>query len=354
MSIKNQSIIEVPTLIDALDYISQREVNEQDFDVMRMRSPGYESEGKFVLFQDNNGEGHLYPVNLSHYMYYRGERKLYPNCYASIYRGLTKEEIFIERLRYCEFALLIEDYPLSNMFHDSFQFPSYQGYVHIPLYIDSLALAQHYGIRTDVIDVTCDKWVAAFFACTFQDKQGKFQYVTDEDQYGMLNIYYGSGFSFPFDDPELRPIGLQPFSRPGEQAGYVVKMKEGEDFYDKCALRIKFRQNARVSELVFNYSNRADKLFPKSILEQKVEMIKSSNTFSKAAFDKCKALYYNNVEERVLNDYIKDRIIISSQKTVCFTEDEKEEFKRKWPEKAQKMASLLILPNFPPAVKLKL
>ena len=32
MAIKNQQIIEVPTLLDALDYVSRRELNEQDWD----------------------------------------------------------------------------------------------------------------------------------------------------------------------------------------------------------------------------------------------------------------------------------------------------------------------------------
>lgn len=101
MPVKNPQIIEVPTLLDALDFVSRREMNEQDWDAMRFRGPGYEMEGKFVLFQNESGEGRLYPVNLSHYMYYRGERKIHPHCYASLFRGLTDAEQFVERLKYC-------------------------------------------------------------------------------------------------------------------------------------------------------------------------------------------------------------------------------------------------------------
>ena len=258
MAIKNQQIIEVPTLLDALDYVSCREMNEQDWDAMRIHGPGYELEGKFVLFQDEHGEGRLYPVNLSRYMYYRGERKLYPHCYATLYRDLSEAEKFIERLKYCELSILIEDYPLTKMFRTDLGFPYNGSIIHVPLSIDALALAQHYGICTNLIDVTVDKWVAAFFACTFRDKDGVFHPVTDESQYGMFNIYFSSSMTFPFNNPALSTIGLQPFSRPGEQAGYVVTMHEGEDFYDKCAIRIKFKHDARVSELVFNYTNRAN------------------------------------------------------------------------------------------------
>lgn len=353
MAIKNQQIIEVPTLLDALDYVSCREMNEQDWDAMRIHGPGYELEGKFVLFQEEHGEGRLYPVNLSRYMYYRGERKLYPHCYATLYRDLSEAEKFIERLKYCELSILIEDYPLTKMFRTDLGFPYNGSIIHVPLSIDALALAQHYGICTNLIDVTVDKWVAAFFACTFRDKDGVFHPVTDESQYGMFNIYFSSGMTFPFNDSELSTIGLQPFSRPGEQAGYVVTMHEGEDFYDKCAIRIKFKHDARVSELVFNYTNRANKLFPQDVLEEKVEAIKATTTFSHAAYALCKELYYEQVDDGVLNGYLAEQgKDICSQKPVCFTEAEKQDFYQKWPDMARRMAGLLVFPNLPRVVRL--
>ena len=353
MAIKNQQIIEVPTLLDALDYVSCREMNEQDWDAMRIHGPGYELEGKFVLFQDDHGEGRLYPVNLSRYMYYRGERKLYPHCYATLYRDLSEAEKFIERLKYCELSILIEDYPLTKMFRTDLGFPYNGSSIHVPLSIDALALAQHYGICTNLIDVTVDKWVAAFFACTFRGKDGVFHPVTDESQYGMFNIYFSSSMTFPFNNPELSTIGLQPFSRPGEQAGYVVTMHEGEDFYDKCAIRIKFKHDARVSELVFNYTNRANKLFPQDVLEEKVEAIKATTTFSHAAYALCKELYYEQVDDGVLNGYLAEQgKDICSQKPVCFTEAEKQDFYQKWPDIARRMAGLLVFPNLPRVVRL--
>lgn len=352
MSVKVRNI-ELPTLLDVLDFVSKREVNEQDRDALRMRGPGYEQEGKFVLFQNDSGEGRLYPVNLSHYMYYRGERKIHQHCYASLYRGLTEAEKFIERLKYCELSILIEEYPLTEIFRKKLRLPYYGGSIHVPLSIDALALAQHYGICTNLIDVTVDKWVAAFFACTYRDKDGVFHPVTDESEYGMFNIYFGSNLLFPFNDPELSTIGLQPFSRPGEQAGYAVTMQDGEDFYDKCGIRIKFKHDARVSELVFNYTNRANKLFPKDVLEEKAEIIKTTTYFSNAAYTLCKDMYYNGDRDEVLNNYLKEQgIELRSDKPVCFTETEIRDFHQKWPETANHMASLLVLPNLPHVIRL--
>lgn len=353
MPVKNPQIIEVPTLLDALDFVSRREMNEQDWDAMRFRGPGYEMEGKFVLFQNESGEGRLYPVNLSHYMYYRGERKIHPHCYASLFRGLTDAEKFVERLKYCELALLIEDYPLTKMFRTALGFPYQGSFIHIPLSIDALALAQHYGICTNLIDVTVDKWVAAFFACTFRDRDGVFHPVVDESQYGMFNIYYGKNFSFPFDDPELSTIGLQPFSRPGEQAGYTVTMQDAEDFYDKCAIRIKFKHDARVSELVFNYTNRANKLFPKDVLEEKVDAIKTTPSFSTTAYNMCKDMFYKQSDETILKGYLAEQgKEVKANKPVCFTESEKQDFHKRWPDIAKRMASLLVYPNLPHVVRL--
>lgn len=350
----NSKIIEVPTLLDALDYICNMEINEQDSDEMHLRAPGYEMEGCFTLFQDETGVGHLYPVNLSHNMYFRGERTIYPHCYASIYRNSTEESIFLEHLKCCELSLLVEEWPLTKIFRNDLIFPSNIGAVHIPLSIDSEALAQHYGINTDLIDVTVDKWVAAFFACTYLDKDGNFKPVTDESQYGMINIYYSRSWNFPFDDPELRAIGLQPFSRPGEQAGYVVKMQPCEDFYDKCSTRIKFRHDARVSQLVFNYTNRANKLFPKSILEGKVETIKKSKTFSEAAYAKCKTLYYGDVDNSILKGYINTlKIDIIPTSTVKFTDGEKKKINDDLPNQLQKFVSKLVFPNLPRVTLLK-
>ena len=154
-------------------------------------------------------------------------------------------------------------------------------------------------------------------------------------------------------EPVFQICDVNTVLSPGEQAGYAVTMYEGEDFHDKCAIRIKFKHDARVSELVFNYTNRANKLFPESVLEKKVEAIKAAPTFSDAAYTLCKDLYYAQVEDKVLNGYLAEQgKTISPQKLVCFTEAEKQDFYQKWPDMARRMASLLIYPNLPRVVRL--
>ena len=50
-----------------------------------------------------------------------------------------------------------------------------------------MALAQHYGICTELLDFTVDKFVAAFFACTKYNNDGTYS-VNDEDGDGCF--YY--------------------------------------------------------------------------------------------------------------------------------------------------------------------
>lgn len=41
----------------------------------------------------------------------------------------------------------------------------------------------------------------------------------------------------------MRVVGLQPFSRPGEQAGCVLRLGKKDDFRKKVLKKIKFRQD---------------------------------------------------------------------------------------------------------------
>lgn len=67
----------------------------------------------------------------------------------------------------------------------------YDGAQHpINLSCDALALAQHYGSPTELLDLTVDKWVAAFFACTKYDSKTDTYRPTDErDGNGVFYSY---------------------------------------------------------------------------------------------------------------------------------------------------------------------
>ena len=130
---------------------------------------------------------------------------------------------------------------------------------------------------------------------------------------------------------KLRAVGLQPFARPGEQAGYVLKMEEGQNFNRMSWRKIKFRHDRKASELVFNYTNRAKKLFPKSPLEMKAAIIKETNDISFAAFDMAQSIYFSDVSEKTLEQWLDDsNIRLVEKPIVSFSDGEKEEFYQEW------------------------
>ena len=64
-------------------------------------------------------------------------------------------KVFIERLKACEFELVINEHPLTKIFKDQtvINYPDgHQQSIH--LNVDPLALAQHYGISTELLDLT--------------------------------------------------------------------------------------------------------------------------------------------------------------------------------------------------------
>ena len=231
-----------------------------------MLQPYYEHEGKFEIVTGPDAQERLIPCSLSFNCYYRGESGYHKPCKPSLYRkGMTDEAIFHERLKACELELLIADYPLTDIFKSGLQITLNDGHtIHLHLNIDTEALAQHYGIKTDLLDLTVDKFVAAFFATTTY-RNGKYYPVEPkEPQYGVFYMYSDIPlWEKDMYSKHMRVVGLQPFSRPGEQAGFVLRLGKKDDFRKKALKKIKFRQDKDISWLIFNYTNRANKLFPK-------------------------------------------------------------------------------------------
>lgn len=334
---RNELIEKLPTIMDVLDRLSYGEEKwALDKSPFRLLFPSYAQDGLFEIVPGPEDKDRLIPCSLSFNCYYRGESGYHKPCRPSLYRkGMDAVHIFHECLKACELELLISDYPLTKIFDSGLQITLRNGSIYpLKLSIDAEALAQHYGIKTDLLDLTVDKFVAAFFATT-RYKDGKYYPIEPkEPEYGVIYMYS----DFPFDGKDMysqhmRVVGLQPFSRPGEQAGFVLRLGPEDDFRKKACQKIKFRQDKDMSWLIFNYTNRSDKLFPKSILEEKANIIINSKFYSKQAFGLCKSRYYPDVELDVLKSYNdKLHLKIKNHPPVKFTEVEKRNVIKEWDE----------------------
>lgn len=321
------------TLLDVLDRIALDEERWfEDQSIMRSLFPNYYQEGKFETMPMPDGKMSLIPCGLTFNNYYRGEREFHAECKPSLHRrNMTAAKQFVERLKFEELCLLMEKYPLVQYYRNGIGVKFPDGSVNkYELFIDKLALAQHYGICTELMDFTVDKFVAAFFACTQCDSSGKYS-INDED--GGDGCFYRYVDKEPFygKQRKLRAVGLQPFSRPGEQAGYVLPMSVDEDLNDLVVEAIHFKHDRKVSEFIFNYTNRSNKLFPKSILDDKANLIKTSNVFSQKAYELAKAEFYPNESDDILLGYLNEESkSLCDTPIVSFTPQEIESFQQKW------------------------
>lgn len=329
-------ISQLPTIIDILEEIALSEeawhLNKSSF---RRLFPNHYQEGMFDLIKMPDETCQLWPISLGINSYYRGQSSYYSKCYPSLLRpNMKSSDVFAARLRTCEFKLLMQTYPMWDIFQHNVQLtlPDKNTYP-IVLSCDALALAQHYGFPTELLDLTVDKWVAAFFACTNYDAQNDTYNPTDEtDGYGVF-YSYSNPISFSRKPGLLRAVGLQPFSRPGEQAGYVLKMHAGQNFNKMCFRKVKFRHDSKASQLVFNFTNRSKKLFPHSPLEDKAAIIRTSSVISEPAFQMAKEQFFNLESKEQLSEWLKESgLQIVDHPIVSFSEQEKQQFFKQWKE----------------------
>lgn len=332
------------TLFDILDKIAfDEELWALDTSVIRKHFPYPKDEDKFIPEANASGETTiLSPVCLIPGTYYRGQNAVFQPCYPALYRKyMTDSMKFLERLRYCEFHLLLETHPLCTVFRNHFKFKYPDGSERVLNFqIYHLALAQHYGIATELMDVTSDKWVAAFFAST----ECKDDIYSPYKKSGE-GVFY-TCVETNFDNPIIRPIGLQPFSRPGEQRGYAFPLNDNDDFEAHVVKAQKFIHVPEINEFIFAYTNRSLKLFPYDILKHKADIIRKSTTFSNAALDMAVRKFYPSIDPTTIQKWIVEQSVsFTSNPLTSFTAADMDKYKEELPVLKQKIIDRLLFLN---------
>lgn len=185
-------------------------------------------EGTFEAVLTNRGdEKCLIPeVGTLHYLF-RGQNEEVKPCIPSLYRGNpTDLDIFVERMRLVVFKRLLASHPVIKGFFRKHNFK-----------VDVEGLAQHYGLKTSVLDLTSNLDVALFFAtCWFNKDTGDYYYYDDGKEHNaILYVFHPLLDNEPnpstneenYMNHNITPIGLQAFPRPGEQQGYALHIAKG-------------------------------------------------------------------------------------------------------------------------------
>ncbi|MCF8011657.1 MAG: FRG domain-containing protein [Clostridiales bacterium] len=228
---------------------------------------------QFILLADENGKNIIMPKVLPGSLY-RGEPGKYDECKPGLYRKDKKydeADLVIKELNIIDFELILKKHPYS-IFYESNN-----------LIVQYKALAQHYGLDTDLVDFTCDIAVAAYFAThKFNESTNKYEPILDDNSYGCLRQINGI---MAFDkERSLNALGIQPFMRPGAQYAFAHKVDRTDDLEGKCR-KIIFKQNPEANQKIskiFAHQSvnkpfpNENKLFPIEIIPLIADEIKKS------------------------------------------------------------------------------
>lgn len=344
---REELISRLPTLLDILDRFTLGEewwALEKGALVEFM--PHHDQDGLFDAIMMPSGYVKLFPVGLCWNCYYRGQSNYYPDSKPSLWRkgtrkrkGMQPADQFVERLKLCELKLMIEDYPLTHIFRNGIYYKRRTGeMILVPLDVDAEALAQHYGIKTDLTDLTVDLWVAAFFAATeYHWETDTYTAITDtkKHEYGVFYHYYDPSVPLPGDnrEPALRAVGMQPFGRPGNQAGYVLKMKPHQNMNRMAGFeKIKFRHVAEINKLIFNYSNCSRNFFPEELFQKKLLALRNEeHSFSRMALEMAREQYFKDYTDTQIEEMIAFKgITFVDRPLYLFSEREKKQALKYW------------------------
>lgn len=149
------------------------------------------------------------------------------------------------------------------------------------------AICQHYGLKTEMIDITSDIWAALFFACTKYEDGNWRPLRKDEIEHAdsRKGLYmrggdsrYGILYKRLAEPVELEwlfrserdfwniivPIGYQPFMRCSYQHAYgLFENDMGYDLYqDKSFGKYKIRLNEELCHWVFEQTHHGKDVFP--------------------------------------------------------------------------------------------
>ena len=260
----------------------------------------------------------------------RGQNDEVVPCIPTIYRGNPNDaQIFLQRMRLVQFHYLLRSHPVVTHFFAKHHF-----------LVDEEGLAQHYGLKTEVLDLTSNLDVALFFATC------KYNGITDSyDYYHEPGIHEGVLYVFdPFRDNELvpsfqmdkymngkiTPIGLQAFPRPGAQYGYALHIKKGES---TKSWMYKFTFTSEESKYYFDLFQKGESLWIKDKLIGKTKKIAEQTSFSfrvfRETFDKYRPKGWSKKKMKKALE-IEGVILVKNQEMVLFDETEQREIVDEW------------------------
>jgi len=320
-------------LMEAVSYDEEKYALIYDKSPLGVSFPFHEEWNELDKTTNNEDELLFLPRCRVKNWYYRGQTCYYKNCQPTLRRIKDKNKVFKERLKLCEFSIIVNKHPVSKMFELGLSTQTRSGDVqHCKMLVNDIALAQHYGIHTEYLDLTTDKWTAAFFACSDYikgDELEKDSYKPHEgNEEGVFYVFRDKSPSV--NNWKLHPIGIQPNARPTKQSAYVLKIENNQNF-NEIAYGIRFKHESRCSSIIYKLFNESKGILPPEVIEKKVKAIVDSNIFSQLALDSAHKRFYSHLIDTEFNELLTGcSVEIVSKPIVDFLQDELEEAYREF------------------------
>ena len=259
----------LPTILDIVEYVSTLE-NAEMREYLNMNGDflGFSRLGKYMYMSDQafTNVAKLFPISQTPFTLMRGQNAYFAPSYPSLYRPqkINSEDFcLISRLRACEFILTFQHHPVVNE-------------IRMNCMVEDMAIAQHYEFPTEYMDITNNKWVAAFFATTY--KSGELYLPTETGFGNGIGVFYISNPAMRFHPhflDNVYTLGFQYFERPTRQYSLVYKMNENEDMdANPMFSRFVFRHDTEASKVVYNMSYKQQRFYPNDAWHEIAQKIK--------------------------------------------------------------------------------
>lgn len=223
---------------------------------------------------------------------FRGQWKRYIPCVSTATRGIGIDALDLSELSQEHQARLIANLMRTEWFVSLLRETAAVKWLRESrVFLDEIAVAQHYGLPTGYIDLTQSFEVASFFACCRYSAADKSWSSVEEGE----GVIYAVEWRGPSAANSIRPINLQFFPRPSEQWGWTCEVRLGDDF-DKMPFvrKLVFKHDAAASRRILARFSQGKDLFPPDPLSDLADVINSS------------PLLPVDVAERIARDIIDD------------------------------------------------
>jgi hypothetical protein len=225
----------------------------------------------------------IIPSKPSEYLY-RGQNARYTPCLSAIARTFEFTGPSVYDLRRRDKLVLLKHLAASAWFEETLdRHPAVRWASDTNLYVNRLALAQHYGIPTGYIDLTESFDVAAFFATCRLDLSSNEWHPCSTGEGVIYRIHWTR---MPAHQNRIKWIGLQPLPRPLEQWAWTCELLLGEDFERAPGLQgFRFTHTIKVGEYFLKKFDEGRALFPSDPLARVAERINAATTLPTWALD---------------------------------------------------------------------